>query len=180
MPIRAVRLAVFRNSRSTWGGCARGWRGQISVCVTTNEAEFPANASTHGNGERFIDRMECLVAVTAHELYHVAAHCVTDHRQRTRGYGMGQGSSERVTCAQEIRVLNLFRQSREPLLAEWNITPERAAKPQITIVDKRKAKAIADLEKWERKLKLAKTKVAKMKRRVKYYSRAENISQPNS
>jgi hypothetical protein len=130
MPVRSVKLAVFRNSRSTWGGCARGWRGQISVCVTRNEAEFPARCDNHKGGEpeSFSDRFECLVAVTAHELYHIAAHCANDHRQRTRNYGRGgYQSSERVTCAQEIRVLKSFRTSREALLAEWNIAPDGLA-----------------------------------------------------
>lgn len=179
MPLRACKLAVFRNSRSTWGGCARGWRGQISVCVTENEAEFPARCDSHNNGapESFVDRVECLVAVTAHELYHVAAHAVAEHRQRTRGYGKGRGSSERVTCGQEIRVLRLFREQRATLLPQWQLTPTREMKPQQSITDKRQAKAIADLARWMRKLKLAQTKIFKLKRRVKYYE-TENGKTP--
>lgn len=167
MPLHSIKVCVFRNSRATWGGCARSWKKQITVCVTDKESEFPASCSTHAAGEKFADRIECLVAVTAHELYHIAAHCVSEHRQRTRGYGKGQGSSERVTCAEEMRVLNLFRQDRECLLTEWQIAP--LINPKLSLTEKRAVKAKIDLARWTRKLKLAQTKVSKLKRRVKYY-----------
>src|SRR5690348_2806806 len=152
MPSHKLRLAVFRNSRSWWGGCARPWKNQVTVCVGPASC-FPANCSTHEPGEKFHDRTECLVAVTAHEVFHVAAHCVDEHKQRTRGYGKGRGSSERVTCAEEMRVLRLFREQREGLMQQWKIAPTSETRPALSIRDTRARKAINDLARWERKLK---------------------------
>jgi hypothetical protein len=75
VPVRLIRHYRFRNSRSAWGGCARPWSKQISVCVGP-ASWFPHSCSTHRTGDTFTDQLECLIAVTAHEIYHVAAHHV--------------------------------------------------------------------------------------------------------
>jgi hypothetical protein len=169
MPQRTILGATFRNSRGAWGGAARTWLKRITVCVGP-ESRFPASCGTHEPGESFADRLECLVAVTAHEAYHVAAEWADEHRQRTRG--KRHGSSERRTCLEEMRILRLFRANREFLLADWSRAIERPAKPKASIQDKRAAKAQADLERWQRKLKLAQTKCRKLKQRVAYYDKA--------
>lgn len=174
LPARKLKLAVFRNSRSLWGGCARWWKGQISVCIS-GPTNFPHSCNSHEEGESFSDRIECLVAVTAHEAYHIAAHV---GGERTRGYGTRHnrsGSSERTTCLEEMRVLRLFRANREQLLAEWGEAPEVAARPVIPIQEKRAAKARTDLDRWTRKLRLAQTKVRKLKARAAYYGRLHAV-----
>lgn len=169
MPVNSIALAVFRNSRSSWGGCARSWRKQISVCVHPSERIWPQSCSTHEPGEVFGSRVECLVAVTAHEAYHIAANLVDTHKQRTRGKGLRYQSSERTTCKEEMRVLRLFRENCVVLLTEWLQPPMTDGEKVIT--DKRADKAKADLLRWQRKFKLAQTKVRKLKARVAYYER---------
>lgn len=158
--------AVFRNSRSSWGGCARPWRKQITVCIGKSH-QFPANCSTHRKGDVFADRLECLVAVTAHELYHVAAEHDPNHKANSRGYGKGSGSSERLTCHYEAKVLDSFRANRESLVAVWSAEPVKVEKPSVQ--EQRAAKVERQLANWQRKLKLAQTKVKQYKRKAKYY-----------
>lgn len=166
MPVRAIRDVAFRNSRSSWGGSASYWRGRITVCVGRAE-HFPARGYRHGNGHQntIADRTECLVWVTAHE----AAHCL---QNGTKTRAQGGGGSEIATEWHAKPVLEKFRAMRDALLAEWNEAPALAIKgPALTLTERRRAKAIADLAKWERKLKLAKTKVKKLKTRVNYYNK---------
>ncbi len=124
-------------------------------------------------GEVMFDRLEALVAVAAHEIYHLAAHFVEEHRQRTRGSGRHFASSERHTRVEEVRVLRLFRANREALVAEWNTAPASPAKPAVPVQERRAAKAANDLARWQRKFKLAQTKIRKLKVRVRYYERQQ-------
>ena len=168
IPVRLIKTGVFRNSRSTWGGLARGWRRQISVCVSPRDSDFPASCSTHRDDEKFVDRIECLVAVTAHEAYHIAADRHPDHQQKTRRRD-DYGSSERITCNMQFKALNAFRANRKALLAEWNVPVKEAPKvsPQV-----QRAKEAEDrLAAWQKKAKLAATKIRKYRARVTYYNR---------
>lgn len=161
MPARGVR-AVFRNSRSCWGGCARGWRRQITVCV--GDAKwFPKQAKEL----HVADRLECLVWVTAHELAHVMQYA---QRTRTRLQG-GYGGSEKSTDWHAVPIVEAFRAQRESLLAQWSAEPVMAIRPVVSVTDRRARKARSDLERWQRKLRLATTKVRKLKLRVKYYAK---------
>lgn len=171
LPASKITIATFRNRRtSAWSGHACPWNGRIVVSVGP-DGLFPRSCFTHEPGEHFADRMECLVAVTAHECFHVAAECrESEHYQRTRGYGSGRGSSESVTCREEMRILRLFRASRDALISEWTIAPQRQEQ-SLPIQVKRMNKACDDLALWTRKLKLAQTKVRKLKTRVAYYAR---------
>jgi hypothetical protein len=63
-----------------------------------------------------------------------------------------------------------FRESRDTLLAEWlREKPQRPAKAKPSIVDRRAERAAKLLSRWERRLKMAKTKVTKYRRKVNYY-----------
>jgi ABC-type Fe3+-hydroxamate transport system substrate-binding protein len=63
-----------------------------------------------------------------------------------------------------------FRESRETLLADWlREKPQRPAKPKPSVVDRRAERAAELLAAWERRLKMAKTKVSKYRRKVNYY-----------
>src|SRR5579859_4853375 len=83
VPVRLIRHYRFRNSRRAWGGAARPWRKQITVGVGA-ASWFSRGCGIHQEGETFTDQIECLVAVTAHEIYHVAAVHIPKHRQSTR------------------------------------------------------------------------------------------------
>lgn len=170
MPVRTIRHARFRNSRAAWGGVARSWKGQITTCVHPDPMRFPAACSTHKAGESFADRIECLVAVTAHEAYHIAAALVPDHQQKTRGRS-SCASSEAATCVAEFKVLDAFRANREALLADWNAAPAMEIKTTVSVQAIRAHAAADKLAKWERKMKAAANKVKKYRRQVAYYNR---------
>lgn len=195
MPARTIKHARFRNSRSHWGGLARSWKRQISVCVSADERNFPADCSGHARRGRcppdaYADRMECLIAITAHESYHVAAAHVPAHQQKTRGRSTF-ASSEPATCAAHMRVLYAFRANRAALMAEWTATPAPAViVPEIAQSDaanamqiKRATAAIAKMERWAKRMRAATNKFNKYRRTVRYYERtlgAAAIGNPNT
>jgi hypothetical protein len=123
------------------------------------------------------DRTEALINVTAHELRHLRA-IIDKEKTRRRDY---YGSSERLTELDAQKVLTKFRENRESLLAERSAGESSdvpVKKSLADVVAKRAAKAAADLARWERKLKLAKTKVSVYRRKVKYYERRELAAIP--
>lgn len=166
--VRDMKTAVFRNSRSAYSGVARPWLRQITVCVG-KATRFPCESMTHRNGHKMelADAVEALVWITAHELAHVG--------QAMQGSGTRQGGSR---CGSEMStewyakpVVDTFRAQREALLAAWEEPPAAALRPKPSPATVRATKAYAELERWERKLKLATTKVRKLRRRVAYYQR---------
>lgn len=168
-PVRQLKRVQVRNKATGYRGFAR--YSACMVSMTTSKTGYPTKPDHRPGmqGESFADRTEALVAITAHEVYHLAAHFVDEHKQRTRGDGRHHGSSEQRTRAEEVRVLRLFRANRESLIAAWSEPPvtREVAKPSIQ--EKRAEKALADLERWQRKAKLAATKIRKLKARVRYY-----------
>lgn len=88
-------------------------------------------------------------------------------------------TKEQNTDGLALLVLANFREKRESLMAEWSAEPTYVAAdrpPKPSVVERRRAKAVADLSRWMRKLKLAQTKVKKLRQRVAYYER--KVSQP--
>lgn len=172
LPMRQVKVAVFRNSRSLWGGCARCWRGQITLCVA-KVITGPHPTRTHRN--RFsvgvlADRMEILIHVTAHELAHIYQYV---EKAKTR-IGGSLGGGEEATDHLAAAVLAKFRQERDALLNAWNVEPAQGLRgPVLSVTERRALKAQKDLDRWQRRLKLAQTKVRKLKRRVAYYQQRE-------
>lgn len=109
------------------------------------------------------DRIENLVHVTAHEIFHLT--------QYEEGVRTGEASVDAIA----IRILEEFRGNRDELLSEWNGVPAMAVpKPKKDLTEARAAKAIASLERWQRKLKMAQTKIRKYKRQVRYYERRQS------
>lgn len=168
MPVRYCKNGVFRKSRSAWGGCARQWRSQITVCIG-DSSRFPRSASSHWKDCVFADDVEALVAVTARELFHLEAGRIgSPNFQSTRGrHGH---SSEAVPCKVEREVLETFRQQRQTLLSNWTQQTDMKNEPKNDKVDQ----AIAALTKWKRKLALAKTKVRKFEAKIKRLNKAQN------
>ena len=180
-PVRVVRSATFRNSRASYGGVARPWLRAITVCVGTPD-RFPVSGGTMSdlNGHRIelADRLEALVWVTAHELAHIFQ---AIQKVKTRRSG-APGGSETATDWHARPVVEQFRIEREALLAQWSAPPiltlRAAAKPPL--VEQRHQKAMSDLARWERKLKLARTKVSKLRQRVTYYQKRLQPCEPSS
>lgn len=154
-----MRSATFGNkSYGSWNG--RAWPGQIIVrigpdrCFPTGEHHYPDRP----NGPRYIiaDRIEALVMVTLHETIHV------------RDFRKGIKISENDTEFRMIGRLNEFRAQRETLLAAWNApVKERPKAPEKSRAEKTLEKNLNALSKWEAKLKLAKTKLAKYRAAVR-------------
>lgn len=173
MKQRIVRSCVFRNSRSSWGGCAYLSRYQISVCIG-RDSDFPeSRKSMRGTPERTLnDRLECLVWVTAHELAHLLQY---SERSGTR-QGGNQGGSEQATEWFASKALTSFRAMRDTLLSTWNNEPALRIAAPVDRYQVKLAKAQKDFARWTRKLKLAQGKVKKYQRQLK---RLTAVPQPN-
>jgi hypothetical protein len=162
LPPKALRSAQFRRRTTcSYSGC--GGSGRITVSIGP-ASKFPVEEHKvdgyPGMCPRIADPTEALVAITAHELTHV----------REMAKRVSRMLSERQTMYEERRLLRMFQEDRERLLAEWSEPPaERPAKPKASVQEKRAAKAQAALANWQRKLRLAQTKVKQYKKRVRYY-----------
>lgn len=157
--------ATFRKRRRLYSGHA--WSsGRIVVSVAldgfpvVNRGYKRACMAADGTYDTFSDPLEALVSVTAHELGHI------NHFRRGH---FGRDSEARAE-ARARGVLRRFRECRDALEAEWAKAPPVKAKRAFQEV--RAARAAASLNDWERRLKLAKTKVSKYRKRVAYYERA--------
>ena len=162
LPVRHIREAKFRkggpcHSRGT-SASGRAWRRRFVV--------------THGYAdgddlEKLV--MNDLVRTDAHELVHVF---LFREGSNTRRSGNG-GGSERETNVYMRRVYSAFEIKRDELLAAWNQPPkQRPATPKPTVQEKR-AKAVSEaLARWQRKLKLAQTKVKQYRSKARYYEKA--------
>lgn len=168
MPVGTVRIAEFRNG-STVAMSGRAYYGQRRIIVSINPqpAAYPTREPL---GNEFRDALEALVGVTAHECYHLAARYVDAHRQATRRHGR-HASNERVTTAEEFRVVGLFRMDRFALFTAWSAEPAATARVVKSAQQRRADKASAALARWQRKAKLAATKVRQYRKRVSYYQR---------
>jgi alkyl hydroperoxide reductase subunit AhpF len=172
LPASKLRQAEFRN-RTTRSYSGHAYYGGRVVCSIGPAHRFPLAPDTRDGmaGEIIADRVEALVAITAHEVEHI-------HQFRTGKMNKIAGRVEAHTRAVEVRVLRAFRAARETLLAEWSVEPVRIEKPKASIKERRASKAADDLARWQRKLKLAQTKVRKLKVRVRYYDLQQAASRP--
>jgi len=174
LPPSKMKLAVFGNkTESPYGG--RGGTYRIYVAIGPASAypvepfHYPGRTHDEYLSPRVADRLEGLVAVTAHELTHCLEHQRFNQVPAIRAQRLGW-NSEAKTMINERKVHAAFVANREALLAEWNAPPaSKPEKPKATAQEKRAAKALADLDRWQRKLKRAQTKVRKLKTRVRYY-----------
>lgn len=167
MPVRGVKSATFRRSTKSFSGRARCWRGEIIVRL--GEARHFPNSGSYGiTAGGFADRIEGLIGVTAHEVAHLYQHHELRNNANAPRRGVGR---ERSTIWHEQLCLEAFRSSRTSLLAEWmDAPPQAVAESQPSLIDRRAIKAQRMLAAWQRRLKLAKGKVQKYQRRVKYYT----------
>ncbi len=161
-PVRwLVSAQIGTTTKWLFSGARGGYRG-IRFKINFNE-KFPVNHTYAGRDPKlgwplFVlnDVDDLIFMLAAHELYH----CV----QTKKKISMGEKDTDR----QAKRAYDEFQKVKNTLLADWKRTKE--VKPQ-DIKSERAAKAEADLKRWERKAKLAKTKVALYKRKVAYYQK---------
>ena len=111
LPKRQVKLMRFgnRSGYRCWGGVAYPHRGEALTRVTIHEI-VPGKPERHirfGVKHAWTDRLEILVAITAHELCHIRQHADTLERE-----------CDRVSA----KTLDTFRERRQALLDEWKYT----------------------------------------------------------
>jgi hypothetical protein len=151
----------FRNK--SYGICGQAWwEGRVMVrfseLYTTDEDKNPD--------------FYWIVFVLAHEIQHVKNYRDGSHRQLVKDRDL-EPHCDRIGRS----VAGKFRDTQEALVAEWSAEPVRSAAksiPRDPVVE-RATKAATDLARWEKKLKLAKTKVKKYKARVAYYAKKTSI-----
>jgi hypothetical protein len=170
--LRSLTIEIgYRKSRygGGWGGWYHHVGRRVQILLPRKPITYPTstahNTAEREQGREAGDEWELLVTILAHELEHARCYAVArDYAERRRL------NSEPRVRAIDWRTLLAFRESREALLADWlRESPRRPAKPKPSVVDLRSARAAELLATWEKKLKLAKTKVAKYRRRVNYY-----------
>ena len=164
-----------RRGHGSWGGWYRHNKRLVQVLLPRAPLGYPQSMA-HGVAEReqgrdANDEWELFVAILAHELEHARAFAVArDWQEQARLNHEGR------VRAVDHRVLLLFRESRETLIAEWTKPVAEFAPVEPwsapSLVDRRAARAAELLAQWERRFKMAKTKVTKYRRRVNYYSKA--------
>lgn len=166
-PSRVWEVKFRNRSRGDYSG--RAFMSRRIVVSVGPANSFPTQPDTRPGlvGVVFTDQIEALVSVTAHELAHLCQ--FRDGRWPKLN---ANRKTELDARWHEQQALEAFRRDRDALLAVWSITPtKRPTESKSSIVDFREAKARKALQKWERKLKLAKTKVAKYRSKVRRYDR---------
>ena len=185
LPCRYVKEIAFRKSSRAYGGLARR-RGTVIGVRVGDASKFPTPTFKHrwGLQETIADRIEALVAITAHELAHAEAY----YRQsKTRKGGAG-GGSERATDVAAFRVLRTFRENRAALLAAWNPAPAVVEPPAADeAADIARAKELLAaakaahlrtlLAKWEAKKKRAETAIRKYRAKIRYQEKRAALLQ---
>ena len=123
----------------------------------------------HEAGWTAAEPAELLVYLLAHELTHAAAYREAfPDRQRLRFL-----NHEPRVRSSGYRVMLAFRKDRDRLLAAWNAAPTpRPVVPVPSAAEMRAARAARLLAQWERRLKLATTKVRKYRQRAARLERA--------
>jgi hypothetical protein len=172
MPVKQLLHAEFRNAKGWHAYTGTAWTARFVVRIGSDKC-FPTQPDGRPgmSNEVFADRLEGLVAITAHEVEHLAQR----NQRRQSTLRRVRGRLERVTRAREIAVLRLFRQHRDELVAKWSQSPkkrERRARPVLSKQEQRHEATRKRLAQWERKLKLANTKVKTYRKRLGYYERA--------
>ena len=167
LPARYLKRADFgKRTRGPYNGCA--WLGSRRMRVVigppnefpTKGRPYPGRTSEVFRDPDYADQLEALIGVTAHEIQHHVAYS----QRRVSRYG------ERATTHAEHKIIECFRPQRDALVATWSMEPKRLD-PKKTRQEKNEAHARKMLERWERKLKLAKTKAGLYRSKVRYYDR---------
>ena len=151
----------FARSRAHGGYTGRCYtHGRLSVRIGKAIA-YPMESNRFGQSCVCQDDWDTIVLILAHEVAHYG-----DHRD-------GTSSNERSAEWQSVKVLSVWQQERYMLLAQWLIEAVAKCKKATRTApqDRRAEKATKMLTAWQRKAKLAATKIKKYKRQVAYYEK---------
>jgi hypothetical protein len=172
MPVSYVRAARIGNATNHWGGRAYLPCRRIGVRVgSAASCDRELRHYQFRDGFQVItrSRVEVLLVTTAHELAHLDLY---RRGNRSRGNGRGCGGSERYTEGRAANVLEAFRRDAGVLLKAWGREAVVAYKPAMTVQQRRAIASEKKLDQWQRKARLAATKVKKYKKQVRYYEKA--------
>ncbi len=181
MPLKWLRQAKFNNRSYYYSGRACLGSRSILVKVDATNARFPVKVKYPKRKRTpeytFEDWVEALVAVTAHEICHI------DEYVQNRKRPLAEGRTEHYT----LKLLLKFRADRANLLSTWGFedlskksfivfppaptVTERVAANKPDFMKQRAEHATAMKLRWEKKLKLAKTKFKKWQAVVKRYQK---------
>jgi len=149
---------------TNFSGTSRGraWPYRIFVRIGA-ENKFPADEWLYHNSkvEARPDRICGLIGTVAHELSHVLDY--TNHKDTNRRY------RENRAVWNSNDIVKKFLADREALLEYWSRERKTVQKPVLSLQDQRFSKIQTSLDRWQRKMKLAQTKIRKLKARARYY-----------
>ena len=168
LPVKRLKECAFRKSKRRFGGLAY-YRSRIGVRIGGDECNREVKHWKFSDGFQIVtqDRIELLLATTAHELAHI--------EQFWRIPNLRKGL-ERRTEGQAYRVLQQFRLQRETLMPLWSEPPKRpvvavSTVQKPTLQERRMGAVATKLAAWRTKLKTAKSHVAKCQRQMRYYEK---------
>jgi len=153
IPCKKIVQARFDYCKLQWNARHMG-RGSFCVSVGDDNS-YPLKYKKRIKEDFFADEVELLVYMSSFLI-----------QSLTR-------NSDRSKCNFSSNYcLKKFREKRSQLIFDW-CKPEkiREKKEPVPLLEKRKNKVKLALEMWERKMKLAKTKVAKYKKKLAYYEK---------
>lgn len=157
-PISQLQRADFCHTKRFWGGTSGLCYGRFRIALRAPKRDQGPN--TRRGGIRCNDLTETIVYVTAHELAHALDYLTCNKTN--------EGSAQ----LQGRKVLESFRLQRDQLVAEWSApVVEAASRPALKPEHIRAKRAEEMLARWQRKLKLASTKVNKYRRQVNSYQK---------
>lgn len=135
-----LKLAHFGTCCARRGFHGHAWHGEIRCMIPADNRRFPMLGCWYKSSVAIrpapdgwpvydiADRVEALVAITAHECEHVGQ------------YENRADSSEKWTETEMVRVLEAFRSDRLRLMAEWSGIDLRLMPHAVDIVRRRAAK----------------------------------------
>lgn len=189
--VKKINKVIVRNrNRGRYSGRAWPWARRIVLSIGTARVFSPYIRDEHGHpirdeeaikkgrplherfkvGEPDLDeRIKLLVELTAHEVGHLTQ--IVKPRRRGK-------YSEREVDWKADRVVEDFLEKREELIAAWGVPPVYATKPkkvQPTAQEQRYARTLKNLANWEKKSKLAATKLKKYRKQIRYYEKALGV-----
>lgn len=169
LPVRKVKIVEYRNRNQDQYFSGHASSVMRIVCSVPSGDDVELTCRTghlQSTRQSIADKTEGIVVITAHELAHLHQYLFKRSRKLKKKWGATENDAELIAW----RVLRAFRDDRKSLEEAWNSLP--TIKPVVSLQERRAAKAMAALNSWEQKAKLAKTKVKKYRQQVKYYEPA--------
>lgn len=156
IPKEWLNQITFRNRSRCFSGRAWWRKGRI-VCSIDNQ--YPRKYSRYGHSCTFETRIEALLFLLAHELFHI--------HQGRKGLLTRYARREETADLAGHRILKAFRDNQTELLQDWDRRRKTKPKPVVDNELLQWEACKAKLKEWQRKHKLAQTKVKRYLKELK-------------